>query len=121
MKSRQWICPRQIGGLRCGGVNQPRARKCHTCGKPRPPRRRAAHLAALTRTYEEFVELNGGEQCGICGATRKPGAKRLHRDHDHRTGQPRGILCFRCNAALRPYMTLDWMRAAVRYLERSAP
>jgi hypothetical protein len=114
--SRQWICNRQIGGLRCGGVNQPRTRKCHTCGKPRPPRRRPKHLAALTRTYQEYILLNGGETCGICGA--QPKTRRLDRDHDHHTGEPRGLLCVRCNRALPGWIDSQWLRSAIRYLER---
>lgn len=76
-------------------------------------------MAALDLTYEQYVELNGGvERCGICGKEPKPG-KRLHRDHDHRTGKPRALLCFPCNSALRPYMTLDWLMAAVAYIKRT--
>ena len=59
-----------------------------------------------------------GETCGICG--RAPSGRRLHRDHEHvGAGHRRGLLCFRCNSALRTYMTLDWLRAAVAYLERA--
>lgn len=76
-------------------------------------------MAALETTYEEYVALNGGEHCSICGAKRKPGGNRLHRDHDHRRGTPRGLLCFPCNSALRVYMTLAWLRKAVQYLERT--
>lgn len=42
------------------------------------------------------------EQCGgcaICGRKPRPDIS-LHLDHDHETGQLRGILCFRCNNAL---------------------
>ena len=75
-------------------------------------------MRALEMTYEDYVELNGGEEtCGICGRPPKLGGKRLHRDHDHRSGLPRGLLCFPCNAALRPYMTVDWLRSAMSYLE----
>lgn len=84
----------------------------------RKRRRRSAHMKALELPYEFYVELNGGEDCGICGRARK--TRKLSRDHDHRTGKPRGLLCFPCNAALRPYMTLAWMHAAVEYLERAA-
>jgi hypothetical protein len=63
------------------------------------------------------VELNGSETCGICGDVGK--TRKLHRDHDHRTGKPRGLLCFRDNAALRPYMTLEWIEAAAAYLRRT--
>lgn len=102
----------------CLTLNPPRARKCGACERKRPKKRRPPHMRALDLPYETYVELNGGEACGICGAEPKPG-RRLHRDHDHRTGRPRGLACFRCNAALRPYMTLDWLRAATSYLERA--
>jgi hypothetical protein len=75
-------------------------------------------MRALNLTYEQYVELNGGGFCGICGHI-PPAGKRLHRDHEHAgDGVPRGCLCFRCNSALRPYMTLEWLHAAAAYLER---
>jgi hypothetical protein len=117
--ARMWTCQRVTGGVKCGSLNPNRNRKCLNCGKPRPAKRRPKHMAALAEPYSVFLALNGGvERCGICGA--EPGARRLHRDHDHRSGRPRGLLCFRCNAALRPYMTLDWLRDAVEYVERTA-
>lgn len=114
-----WTCQRSTAGQRCRTVNPNRLQKCQSCGKRRPARKRPAHLAALDLPYETFVELNGGEWCGICGAEPKAG-KRLHRDHDHRTGRPRGVLCFPCNSALRPYMTADWLGCALDYVERAA-
>lgn len=79
-------------------------------------KRKPSHMAALEISYEQYVELNGGEVCAICGAERKE--RRLHRDHDHRTGRPRGLLCFRCNRALPYYATADWLQAASDYLRR---
>lgn len=114
-----WTCQRVTDGVKCCAPNMNRYRKCAVCGKPRPAKRRPAHMAALDQPYEVYVALNGGvERCGICGA--EQGVKRLHRDHDHRTGRPRGLLCFRCNAALRPYMTLEWLQGALDYVERAA-
>jgi hypothetical protein len=118
--TRYWTCQRQRAGQKCGTRNLARKRLCDGCGKARPARKRPAHMSALDLPYEAYVELNGSEACGICGAVQKEGGRRLHRDHCHRTATPRGILCFRCNAALRPYMTLEWLRAAVAYLERTA-
>lgn len=116
---RVWTCQRVDGGQKCGHLNPRRKRKCERCGKAKPARKRPAHMVALDAPYEAFVAVNGGEACGICGAVQKPGGRRLHRDHDHRTGKARGLLCFRDNAALRPYMTAEWLRAALAYLERT--
>lgn len=108
---------------RCRGcltVNPPRKRLCGACGRRIPKKRRAAHNRALDLTYDQYIALNGGEHCGICG--KPPGNKKLHRDHAHvGQGIPRGLLCFRCNSGLRNYMTLDWLRRAVTYLERTTP
>ena len=46
----------------------------------------------------------------------------LHLDHDHESGQLRGILCFRCNNALGDFDDdLGLLRAAIRYLESYLP
>ena len=114
-----WTCQRQSRGEKCRATNPNRKRNCSRCGKARPARKPPAHMSALKLSYEYYVALNGAERCGICGAAPKPG-RRLHRDHDHAgVGTPRGLLCFRCNAALRPYMTLAWLQAAVRYVQRA--
>ena len=38
-------------------------------------------------------------KCAICG-TEDPGATNWHADHDHKTGQKRGVLCHKCNTGL---------------------
>lgn len=117
MSQRVWTCQRQANGRKCGHVNPARKQLCQSCGKHKPPRREPAHRAILGEMdYAACVALFG-ERCGICGCAPKPGRK-LHRDHDHRTGELRGLLCFRDNSALRSYMTLGWLRTAVAYLER---
>jgi hypothetical protein len=114
--SRYWRCRRVSQSVPCGTLNLARKRKCTTCGKPKPPKRKPAHMAALKAPYEEWVILNGGERCGVCG--RSPSAvRRLDRDHCHRTGKARGLLCARCNRALPAWITSDWLRQAIRYLE----
>ena len=118
--SKIWTCPRQAVGVRCGHKNPRRIKNCQKCGKRRPERigKRPDHLQALNQPYDYYRDLDGGvDQCGICGTTGK--SRRLHRDHDHATGQPRGILCFRCNTALPNRVTVDWLRAAADYLERA--
>lgn len=81
---------------------------------------RPRHLRALEQPYQAYIDANGGEEtCGICGRPPKPGGRKLHRDHDHRTGALRGLLCWPCNRALPYYATIDWMILALGYLRRA--
>ena len=68
--------------------------------------------------YEWWVERYG-ELCGICGSGPSE-SRRLDRDHDHKTGQPRGLLCHTCNRRLWHGSSVEWLTAAAGYLERSA-
>lgn len=114
-----WTCSRVALGVKCGHVNGNRFRKCQRCLKSRPARRPPKHMKALALSMEDYIELNGGPACGICGKLPGEGEK-FHRDHEHKgDGLARGVLCFRCNTALRPYCTLRWVRAALAYLERA--
>lgn len=114
-----WTCQRVTTGAKCGWLNANRYRKCRACGKSRPARKPPAHMSALALSYEYYVELNGGERCGICGAAPNPG-RRLDRDHCHKgVGTPRGLLCWSCNKWLREFMGPKWLRAAAAYLERA--
>ena len=84
------------------------------------PRRRsrARHNEALKLPYEVYLWINGGvELCAICGRAGK--TRRLHRDHDHRTGVPRGLLCVRCNRILHTFVDVEWLMRARAYLERA--
>lgn len=76
-----------------------------------------------TEEYNEILDEQGGG-CAICDAKpklRKDGVtpKRLHTDHDHRSGLIRGLLCYRCNRALPNYVTARWLRRALVYIERT--
>jgi hypothetical protein len=106
---RIWTC-------KCGQRSPRIKQKCPSCGKPRPKRKTAAQRA-LVDPYEVW-EQRYGATCGICGREASE-RRRLDRDHDHRTGLPRGLLCARCNRALPNWVTSDWLRAAAAYLERT--
>lgn len=47
--------------------------------------------------YNKLLQVQNGA-CGICGT--KPKTRRLSVDHDHKSGQIRGLLCPRCNRGL---------------------
>jgi hypothetical protein len=103
----------------CLSMNASRTRKCAACSKARQKRRRPAHLKALDLPYADYVVLNGGETCGVCGSA--PSAtRRLDRDHDHKSGKPRGLLCHRDNRLLASWVTPELLERAAAYLRRAA-
>lgn len=60
-----------------------------------------------------------GAVCGICGSDGLQDRQRLGIDHDHETGEVRGILCQKCNSAIGMLGDdLALLLAAVAYLER---
>lgn len=70
-------------------------------------------------THDEYLtllEAQGGV-CAICGGTT---LHALSVDHDHGTGQVRGLLCDRCNPMLG-YARDDIavLQAAIAYLEKN--
>lgn len=69
--------------------------------------------------YDQMVGIQGGK-CAICGG-KNPNGKRLHVDHNHKTGKIRGLLCFECNTALGNMKDdIDILNKAITYLrERS--
>ena len=116
---RFWTCYRQQDGRKCLTKNPRVKQKCTVCGGPRPQRNRPKHLVALDVGYDRYVELTGADRCSICLRERSEKDRRFDRDHDHRTGRPRGLLCHKCNRALASWVTPEWLRAAADYLERT--
>ena len=63
--------------------------------------------------YGACKEDFGYEECWICGSTH-----RLCIDHDHNTGEVRGLLCSGCNSALGHFKdNTESMMKAVNYLK----
>ena len=66
--------------------------------------------------FDELVRQQGGV-CAICGRENPE-----HVDHDHETGEVRGILCFNCNGGLGQFRdSIDALRAAASYLDARDP
>lgn len=63
---------------------------------------------------EFFKQQNGC--CAICKKPQSLFKKRLALDHNHRTGQLRGLLCFYCNKRRVGRNTLEDARKLVAYL-----
>ena len=55
-------------------------------------------------------------KCAICGTT-DSGPMDFHADHDHKTGQKRGVLCHKCNTGLGLLKdNVEILCAAIEYL-----
>lgn len=62
---------------------------------------RRVQLKKYGLTLDQYDELSiqQGDVCALCGNVNKNG-KRLFVDHNHKTGQVRGLLCNNCNSGL---------------------
>lgn len=70
--------------------------------------------------YDKLVEAQEG-LCAICGLPETVKNGRLAVDHDHKTGQIRGLLCFGCNTGIGKLQDDPaLLRRAVQYLEESS-
>jgi hypothetical protein len=57
----------------------------------------------LTRRYgigDDEVAAMMEAQAGLCPICRRPMGTKPHVDHNHATGEVRGLLCFTCNVGL---------------------
>lgn len=71
----------------------------------------------ITRAdYEAMLEAQGGV-CWICKREQSSG-RLLAIDHDHSTGDVRGLLCTRCNQGLGFFQdNIDYLAKAIEYLK----
>lgn len=69
--------------------------------------------------YDEMLSDQGGT-CGICGSdTPGGGKKNFHIDHDHDSGEIRGLLCKRCNLGIGHFNDdPELILKAVAYLKK---
>ena len=73
------------------------------------------------KQYDEMLEQQNGV-CKICGSKdSKRGDHRLMVDHDHKTGEVRGLLCNPCNAAIGLLGdNISTLQNAINYLSTNA-
>jgi len=68
---------------------------------------------------ERYFESHSG-YCEICGIKPTKGAGRLHIDHDHDTGEIRGMLCLKCNTGLGQFNDdVKTLKSAIKYLKKN--
>ena len=54
----------------------------------------------ITPEQYEALLVSQDYKCAICRTDKPGGRGRFHVDHDHETGQVRGLLCYSCNTSL---------------------
>ena len=114
-------------------------RNCRQCGKPnavapahhcptckrlnKKAASKKAHSARIFKVYgitgeqyDQLYELQG-RKCAVC-QTSTGASKRLAVDHNHDTGEVRGLVCGRCNHNLlgAAHDTTDILQRALDYL-----
>jgi len=69
-------------------------------------------------SYDALWDFQKG-LCGICGSELMWDSKLTHVDHDHETGEIRGLLCSICNQGLGSFRDdIELLRSAVKYLKK---
>lgn len=100
--------------------------RCYTCNRAfKKAQRSRNHDKHVQRTYglapgqyDQLCEFQGG-LCAICRKAKCIGAsgKHLAVDHNHETGEPRGLLCVRCNHDLLGQYDSLALARAIMYLK----
>lgn len=93
-----------------------------TFGQRSERRRRIKKYGLPDDWYERQLEKQDGV-CAICKQPETQVGKKglvwtLSLDHDHKTNQPRGLLCMLCNHAIhKADHDREWLEAALAYLK----
>lgn len=104
-------------------VRRDRIRKARQAGlKNNPAQQRAWRLKKYGLTVAQFDSMLASQnsRCRICENENPGGVNGWQVDHNHRTGETRGILCHHCNVGLGHFRdNPDLLRTAAAYLEKN--
>lgn len=96
--------------------DQERYERTKDVAKQRMRKNRLAQFGLSPEEYDRMLENQSGG-CAICGKAAGYADKRLAVDHDHETGEVRGLLCDRCNLVLgKMEDSPDLLQRAINYL-----
>ena len=115
-KRATWICLCECGDLCVVRTDQLLSGRRTSCGH-----KRGASTQRDGWTEEQYKEARDKQKdlCAICHKPERVEGQNLAKDHDHETGKPRELLCFRCNVALGFFGDdIDALCEAVKYLQK---
>jgi hypothetical protein len=97
-----------------GSMGRPYYAYCKECAKAR---NREKRYGLTDGQYQQMVETSSG-CCAICSGRTHGISTKLHIDHNHETGQVRGLLCVKCNTAIGHFgERREVIEGALRYLD----
>ena len=70
-------------------------------------------------TREEYISILEKQEykCAVCGKSQDENGVELAVDHDHNTGNVRGLLCRKCNLGLGYFQdSQQYLQSAIKYL-----
>jgi hypothetical protein len=73
-------------------------------------------------TYERYLQMLESQNncCAICGYHQDNFKKQLCVDHNHKTGEVRGLLCLACNGGIGKLKdSVELLEKAINYLKQS--
>jgi hypothetical protein len=89
--------------------------------KARARKERNTLLKKYGLTVSQFDQLSEAQN-GVCAICKEENSlhDKLYVDHDHLTGEVRGLLCVRCNAGIGMFLdSTERLQSAIKYLTRS--
>lgn len=72
-------------------------------------------------TYERYLQMLESQNscCAICGGHQDDFKRKLCVDHDHKTGEARGLLCDACNGGIGKLRdSVELLEKAIKYLKQ---
>lgn len=76
------------------------------------------HYRIRYADYKKLYDSQEGK-CACCGQHEDQFKNGLHVDHDHKTGQIRGLLCTQCNPGIGYFQeSIERLQQAIKYLEK---
>ena len=76
------------------------------------------HYGLSVSDYDQML-TSQNHCCGCCGRHKSEFKRGLHVDHNHITGQIRGLLCTRCNPGIGYFEdSIEKLELAITYLKK---